>query len=472
METRGLIDRLVLLTHGLQAGGVPTALTEVIDAANALSTVDLLDRSVVRECLRATLVKRPDDEGIFDLLFDRYFSTTRAEPIGSTSPDGPAAGSPTDSTPPGSSQATADSPDPSNDLLRKLMEAIRNGDLESLRSLAEGLVDEFSGLEGAASTERYHLYRVMRAADLGRLLADAARELRNELDHHDALGAKVATSENDALLEEFRRLIAETIRGRLIDLVGAQDVVRSTRIEEMEVMKASTTDLRALRDAVKPLARRLAARMAARRRMRNRGKLDLRRTTRRSMQFGGVPVNPAFRDRKASKPDVVVLCDLSGSVAEFANFTLQLLTALHGELARLRSFVFVDGISEVTDLIMTAEHAVDPRYLVSRPGVVVADGHSDYAKVFEQFVAEHLSALRPTTTVIVAGDARSNYRPTGDAALKVIAERSKQVLWFNPEPSEMWNTSDSRLAAYRPHCRAVFEVRTLRQLADAVAELA
>jgi uncharacterized protein len=470
MATRDLIDRLVLLTHGLQAGGVPTALTEVIDAANALSTVDLLDRSVVRECLRATLVKRPDDDGIFDLLFDRYFSTTRAKPVADAAPEA----SPMSSEQEGeaSSQPITQSPDASHDLLRKLMEAIRNGDLEALRSLAEGLVDEFSGLEGAASTERYHLYRVMRAADLGRLLADAARELRNELDHHDALAAKVASSENDALLEEFRRLIAETIRGRLIDLVGAQDVVRSTRIEEMEVMKASTTDLRALRDAVKPLARRLAARMAARRRMRNRGKLDLRRTTRRSMQFGGVPVNPAFRDRKASKPDVVVLCDLSGSVAEFANFTLQLLTALHDELARLRSFVFVDGISEVTDLIMTAEHAVDPRFLVSRPGVVVADGHSDYAKVFEQFVAEHLSALRPTTTVIVAGDARSNYRPTGDAALKVIAERSKQVLWFNPEPSEMWNTSDSRLAAYRPHCRAVFEVRTLRQLADAVAELA
>jgi uncharacterized protein len=469
MADGDLIDRLVLLTHGLQAGGVPTALTEVIDAANALSAVDLVDRSVVRECLRATLVKRPDDEGVFDLLFDRYFGATRVvheaetvEPSGSA----PAQADDAGSTP------SADSSDASNDLLRKLMEAIRDGDLDALRALAAGLVDEFSGLEGAASTERYHLYRVMRAADLGRLLADAARELRSELDHHDALAAKVASSENDALLEEFRRLIAETIRGRLIDLVGVQDVVRSTRIEEMEVMKASTTDLRALRDAVKPLARRLAARMAARRRLRNRGKLDLRRTTRRSMQFGGVPVNPAFRDRKASKPDVVVLCDLSGSVAEFANFTLQLLTALHDELARLRSFVFVDGISEVTDLIMTAEHAVDPRFLVSRPGVVVADGHSDYAKVFEQFVAEHLSALRPTTTVIIAGDARSNHRPTGDAALKVIAERSKQVLWFNPESSELWNTSDSRLAAYRPHCRAIFEVRTLRQLADAVAELA
>jgi uncharacterized protein len=469
MADGDLIDRLVLLTHGLQAGGVPTALTEVIDAANALSAVDLVDRSVVRECLRATLVKRPDDEGVFDLLFDRYFGATRVVHEAETVEPSGAAPAPADDA---GSTPSADSSDASNDLLRKLMEAIRDGDLDALRALAAGLVDEFSGLEGAASTERYHLYRVMRAADLGRLLADAARELRNELDHHDALAAKVASSENDALLEEFRRLIAETIRGRLIDLVGVQDVVRSTRIEEMEVMKASTTDLRALRDAVKPLARRLAARMAARRRLRNRGKLDLRRTTRRSMQFGGVPVNPAFRDRKASKPDVVVLCDLSGSVAEFANFTLQLLTALHDELARLRSFVFVDGISEVTDLIMTAEHAVDPRFLVSRPGVVVADGHSDYAKVFEQFVAEHLSALRPTTTVIIAGDARSNYRPTGDAALKVIAERSKQVLWFNPESSELWNTSDSRLAAYRPHCRAIFEVRTLRQLADAVAELA
>jgi uncharacterized protein len=460
-----LLDRLVLLAHGLQAGGVPAALTEVMDAATALSTVDLLDRGVLRECLRATLMKRPDGTGLFDLLFDRYFPVTHVE-TASAGDDHPAA------APPGPGASSTDGHNASSDLLRRLTDAIRNGDLDALRALAAGLVDDYSGLGDGASTERYHLYRVMRAADLGRLLADAARELRAELDHHDALAARVANSENEALLEEFRRLIAETIRGRLVELVGAQEVVRSTRIEEMEVMKASTTDLRALRDAVKPLARRLAARMAARRRLRRRGKLDLRRTTRRSMQFGGVPVNPAFRDRKASKPDVVVLCDLSGSVAEFANFTLQLLTALHDELARLRSFVFVDGIAEVTDLIMTAEHAVDPRFLVSRPGVVVADGHSDYATVFEKFVTDHLSALRPTTTVIVAGDARSNYRPTGEAALKVIAERSKQVFWFNPEPSELWNTSDSRLAAYRPHCRAVFEVRTLRQLADAVAELA
>ena len=180
---------------------------------------------------------------------------------------------------------------------------------------------------------------------------------------------------------------------------------------------------------------------------------------------------PALRDRRASKPDVVVLCDVSGSVAEFANFTLQLLSALHDELARLRSFVFVDGISEVTELLASSEHAIDPRFLVSRPGVVVGDGHSDYAMVFERFVMHHGDALRPSTTVIIAGDARTNYRPAGDAALGDVAARVKQVLWFNPEPSDEWNEGDSLLAAYRPHCKAIYEVRTLRQLADAVSEL-
>jgi uncharacterized protein with von Willebrand factor type A (vWA) domain len=311
----------------------------------------------------------------------------------------------------------------------------------------------------------------MRAADLPRLSGEASRALKDGLDHVDPLAAKLADREHERLLEEFRRMIADEIRARLAEIVGAADIVRSTRIDELEVLRASVTELRAMRDAVRPLARTLAARMAQRRRLKRRGKLDVRRTVRRSLDTGGVPMQPALRDRKASKPDVVVLCDVSGSVAEFANFTLLLLSALHDELARLRSFVFVDGVAEVTELMQLSEHAVDPRYLVSRPGVVVGDGHSDYGKVFERFLARHLDALRPTTTLIVAGDARTNHRAPGEAAFRDIAGRVKQVVWFDPEPSETWNEGDSRLAVYRPHCRAVHEVRTLRQLGDAVAEL-
>lgn len=468
-----MLDRLVLLTHGLKAAGVPAALAETVDAALALGALDLADRASLRAGLRATLVKQRDDPGTFDLLFDRYFPLTRPGTAAPGADAAPGEGHDRDRGAPGRGDGDDDAAptDPSAELLARLLAALRAGDLDLLRLLASGLVDRHAGMGEGPATERYHLSRVMRAADLSRLLSDAARRLRTEADHTDTFAARLARREQDALIEEFRRLIAEEIRNRLTELGDPVAIVRSTRIDEMEVLRASTTELRALRDAVRPLARKLAARMAQRRRLRARGKLDVRRTVRRSLQHGGVPLDPALRDRRASKPDVVVLCDISGSVAEFANFTLQLLTALHDELARLRSFVFVDGIAEVTDLLATSDHAVDPRFLVSRPGVVVADGHSDYARVLRQFIDEHLAVVRPSTTVIIAGDARTNHRPSGEAALAEIAARAKRVLWFNPEPSELWNTTDSRLADYRPYLHAVYEVRTLRQLADAVAEL-
>ncbi len=470
----GLVDRLVLLTHGLKVGGLSPSLTETVDAADALAHLDLLDRRAVRAALRATLVKEPDPHGTFDLLFDRYFPAALAPSAADSDvPGDGGAGGAGDA-----GRATDSAGDGGASFADELLRAVRAGDLVALRRLAAALVDAHGGVRNGTTSERYQLHRVMRAAEVPRLTSDVARELKGGLDHVDPLAAKLADREHERLLEEFRRMIAEEIRRRLAEIVGAADVIRSTRIDELEVMRASATELRAMRDAVRPLARTLAARMAQRRRLKRRGKLDVRRTVRRSLDSGGVPMQPALRDRKASKPDVVVLCDVSGSVAEFANFTLLLLSALHDELARLRSFVFVDGVAEVTELLETAAqgevgaHAVDPRFLVSRPGVVVGDGHSDYGRVFERFLAAHGDALRPTTTLIVAGDARTNHRPPGESAFRDIASRVKQVVWLDPEPSSTWNEGDSRLAVYRAHCRAVHEVRTLRQLGDAVAELA
>ncbi len=460
-----LLDRLVLLTHGLQAAGIPAGLSETVDAAEALGVIDLLDRSSVRTALRATLVKQRDDYGAFALLFDRYFALTRAvadrdqSSLDRQEPAG--AGNPADDG--GGGQPS--------DLLAEFLDAVLAGDSARLRRLASSLVDAHAGMEAQLLGERYHLNRVLRAVDLSRLLADATRQLRTNADHTDSLAARVTASEQSHLMDDFRRFLADDIRSRLAAAGDVTEIIRSTRIDELEVLRASTTNLRALREAVRPLARTLASRMAQCRRLKQRGKLDVRRTMRRSLQVGGVPMQPAFKDRHASKPDVVVLCDVSESVAEFANFTLQMLTALHSEMHRLRSFVFVDGIAEVTELIETSEFAIDPRFLISRPGVVVADGHSDYACVFKTFHDRHLDAIRPSTNIIIAGDARTNHRPSGEETLRVIAGRAKRVLWFNPEPSEVWNSCDSQLSAYRPHCTNVFEIRTLRQLADAVATL-
>jgi uncharacterized protein with von Willebrand factor type A (vWA) domain len=169
---------------------------------------------------------------------------------------------------------------------------------------------------------------------------------------------------------------------------------------------------------------------------------------------------------------VVVLCDVSGSVAEFAQFTFSLINALHAEVRMVRSFAFVDGVAEVTDVFQEARHDIAVNRLVERRGVVGLDGHSDYGAVFRQFVNEHLEdAVGNGTTVIVSGDARGNYRDAAAELFALIAARARRVYWLNPEPSELWGTTDSLIDSYRLGCTAVHEVRTLGQLADVIAEL-
>ena len=208
----------------------------------------------------------------------------------------------------------------------------------------------------------------------------------------------------------------------------------------------------------------VAASARRRRRMHNSGKLDVRKTMRRAIAAGGVPMDPAWRRRHRSRPRIVLLCDVSGSVAEFAKFTLSLLHALHAELPRLRSFVFTDGPAEVTDLVEASPGVIDTRLLMSRPGVVRGDGHSDYGAVLRHFLDEHGGELSRACVVIICGDARANYRPARPDLLHTLRGRVRAVHWLNPEPAADWNTTDSRIGQYTPDCDTVTEVRNLRQL--------
>jgi uncharacterized protein with von Willebrand factor type A (vWA) domain len=222
---------------------------------------------------------------------------------------------------------------------------------------------------------------------------------------------------------------------------------------------------------VRPLARKLASRVGRQRRRNRYGSLDVRRTMRRSLDAGGIPLDPAWRRVRRTKPRLVMLCDISGSVAEFANFTLMLLHAMRAELAGLRAFVFVDGIAEVTRVFDEAEVALDPRLLVTVPGVIVGDGHSDYANALAAFVERHGGAVDAGTTVLVTGDARTNLRGSGVESLRAIRHRCRRLYWFNPEPAGEWDEPDSAVGEYRELCDGVFEVRNLTQLATAVAAI-
>jgi hypothetical protein len=241
----------------------------------------------------------------------------------------------------------------------------------------------------------------------------------------------------------------------------------------VDFLGASAVQVAAMRGVLRPLSRALAARLAERRRHRRRGALDIRRTVRTAMSTGGVPVTPVFRRPHPAKPQLVVLADISGSVSTFATFTLQLIHALRSEFTSVRSFAFVDGIDEVTDLIGQASDPVEAARLINEAGSGVwLDGRSDYGNALSIYAEQWAAELTRRTTVLVLGDARTNDHDPKVWALAAVRRRAGAVHWLNPEPRDSWDSGDSVIGRYAAHCDTVVECRTLRQLRAFAEQLA
>jgi uncharacterized protein with von Willebrand factor type A (vWA) domain len=277
------------------------------------------------------------------------------------------------------------------------------------------------------------------------------------------------------MISRLRRELADEIRRRLIADRGRLSVARTLRqplVEDLNLMHATRTDLDEIEEVIDPLTRKLAARLARRRRLLRRGRLDFRKTVRRSLASGGVPLDPAFRKARPHRPEVFLLCDISGSMATFARFTLQFTYAMAAHFSRLRAFVFIDTVDEVTRYFGPG---VDFGQAISRISTeaeaVWLDGHSDYGNSFERFEERFGPEITPRTTLIITGDARNNYRPGKPEVLSRIRSRARALYWLNPEPRSYWDSGDSIMSRYEPFCDGVFEVRTLRQLEHFVEQL-
>jgi uncharacterized protein with von Willebrand factor type A (vWA) domain len=452
-----MLDRLEALVGLLRRAGVAVHISAVIDAAQALANIDLDARREVVAALRATLVKRAEDLPVFDSLVGRVFPTGSTRPV------------PTEALGAGSPAEEA--------LNESVRRALAAGDRAELRRLAERAVDEHAGLDRDASrdasrgaSERYHLQRVLRQLNLSALL-QAALQTRRGGERGGPLDELLARHDLADLGDELRRLLEQLIREALAD--QRRQAPLPIRLEDLDLLGASTTELRDLRHAVAPLARKLASRLGQhRRRHARRGRLDTRRTIRTSLGMGGVPFEPRLRHRAPHRPALWLLCDVSGSVAEFSRFTLSLVQAVHTELPRTRSFTFVDRVDEVTELLSRAANDVDPFLLLTRATARRGRNQSDYGTVFGDFWARHGHELAPTATVLVTGDGRSHGRDPGLADLQAIASRVRHLFWFDPEPRRSWDEGDSAMALYQPLCEAVFEVRNLAQLTAAVEAVA
>jgi uncharacterized protein with von Willebrand factor type A (vWA) domain len=444
-----VLDRLETLVVLLRRAGVAVHISAVIDATHALASIDLERRQEVVVALRATLVKRAEDLPAFDSLVGRVFPTGATRPIADDAV--------------GTESAAEEA---LNEAVRR---ALADGDRAQLRRLAERAVDEHAGLEHGAG-ERYHLQRVLRQLNLSALL-QAALQTRRGGERGGPLDELLARHDLADLADELRQLLEQLIREGLVD--QRRQAPLPVRLEDLDLLGASTTELRDLRHAVAPLARKLASRLGQnRRRHARRGRLDTRRTIRTSLGMGGVPFEPRLRHRAPHRPALWLLCDVSGSVAEFSRFTLSLVQAVHTELPRTRSFTFVDRIDEVTDLLSRAANDVDPFLLLTRATARRGRNQSDYGMVFADFWARHGHELAPTATVLVTGDGRSHGRDPGLGDLEAIASRVRHLFWFDPDPRRSWDEGDAAMAFYQPLCEAVYEVRNLAQLTAAVEAVA
>ena len=450
--------------------GVPISLSEKIDAVRSLQHLPLAERDGVKSALRAVLVKSHDHELAFDALFDLYFSLPAGQREGSEPAGWPAAVN-------GRSGAGAGSLGSIEDagLTELLLAALRDGNDAMIRTIAGIFVDRHAAVEpGRPVAGTYYVFRTLRAIDPDKLMA---RLVAADPDPHEesALLRRLQVDAHEAQMQRLRQAVEAEVRRRLVADRGAAAVARTLRHplpEDVDFLTSSREQIVAMRSVVDPLTRRLAGRLAEKRRHRRRGTLDFRRTIRESLGTGGVPVDPVYRKPRPSKPELFVLADISGSVSTFAAFTLQLMFALRSQFSRVRSFVFVDGIDEVTEVLQQAPDVIDAtRHINAMGSGVWLDGRSDYGHALESFWERWGEQVRRRTTVIVLGDARTNYHDPAEGVLKAVRQRAAHLFWLNPEPRAAWNSGDSVIASYQPFCDAVHECRNIRQLKHFVEEL-
>jgi uncharacterized protein with von Willebrand factor type A (vWA) domain len=368
----------------LRRMGVDLPTSGVLDAMAALSQVDLASRAETKVALAATLVKRAEDLPAFETMFDRWFAL-RPPAVAGTGAGGAGAEASSARDARDAGRATLDEvvhePDGAAEaaaIRDQLAQALATGDLAALPSLAARAVRRWAGIDTVAGSDRYHLQRLLRGLDLSVAAQEALRRERGGSERRPALEERLARADIEALLDRFRRLVADEVRARLADDsrrrpgAGDHDRPSPSRLDDVDFLRASTQELRQMRATIRPLARRLAAKVAQRQRHFRTGRLDMRRTLRASLESGGVPLRPAYRHRPRTRPELWMLCDVSGSVAEFSRFTLAFVYAMHEEFSGLRTFVFVDDVDEITDMLDRRLHDVDPFALLVRASASAA----------------------------------------------------------------------------------------------------
>jgi uncharacterized protein len=450
----------------LRQNGLRVSPAEVTDAVRATELVPLEEKQVLRSALRATLVKRGQDAPTFDRLFELYFTGAKdlldglqrsllgqleQEKLNELELEEVA-------------QAIALLP------MSPLTEALINGRSAELARLLRqaALSVDFRGLQSPLQ-RGFYSRRILQAAGAG----GAERELDSLV---QALAQRGLSPEALELVSQQRshtlRELEEAARRVADREQQSRDVERrgAGTLSQKSLSTLTPQEVERMREVVKRLAEKLKSRLSRRRKVRRRGALSVRRTLRRNLESGGVPARLVFRSKRPERPEIVVLCDVSDSVRNASRLMLQFVYTLQAHYARVRSFVFVSDLGEVTHLFKQVEvaEAVD---LATAGKVINLAANSNYGHALKLFWSTHLGSVNRRTTVIVLGDGRSNYNPPNAWVLGELRRKCKRLLWLCPEDRGAWGFGDSEMPLYARHCHRVEPVRSLEDLARVAEQL-
>ncbi len=453
-----LVDRHVGFVHALREAGLPVSLAEGLDAARALRVIDLTERESLRAAYAATLVKKPSFRPGFDVLFDLWF---------------PASTSGLYAVRPGI-EGTPDLANAPLPELREHLARLLTGSTEAeMREFARAMVERFGRQEAGPGRQNWFSYSVLRALSPETLMAGILREVLAGQER-GGLAEKTARRRVTANTGRLEEAVATDVRRRIAEDSGIERIARSAvrpPLEQLDFLRVTKADLARLRREVHPLARRLAARLTIKHRRGRRGRLDFRRTMRASLQTGGVPLTTHFKPPRPHKPELVILCDTSDSVSSFAHFTLLLTYALREQFTKVRAFGFVDRVDEITRFFVPGADVVEAMTRLANEADMVRFGRTNYGHSLEGFAERYGDAIGPKTSLLILGDARSNYQPPALDVLRALTARARHAYWLNPEPKAQWDTGDSIATDYGAVI-PMYECRNVVQLTAFIESIA
>ena len=467
LAPHGLPGHLVGFVEALRGQGISVGPSETVDAGRVMAVLGVGDREALREGLACAVLRRADHRQTYDALFDLWWpAALGGRTIVQDDPENP-------SSPP---QLDPEDVEAMRDMLLELL--IDNPDIGDLDDRLVAMIAAIVEAYGRYTSSRgpsYSSYQALKAMGLdqleGRLLAGLLAPHDDDPSPTQEQIAKALAAQKVA---QLRRMVEGETKRRTAEQLG-RDHVQMYGIpqlaENVEFLRASGEQLRQMRRVVAPLARMLATRLAAKRRRHRAGSIDLRKTLRKSMSTGGVPIDVVLRKPRPARPELVVLCDVSGSVAGFSHFTLLLVHALRQQFSRVRVFAFIDTTDEVTHLFgPDADLAVAIQRITREAGVYTRDGHSDYGNAFVSFTEAFPGVLSPRSSLLILGDGRTNYRNPATDVLAHMVTASRHAHWLNPEPRHLWGSGDSAVPRYEDVI-TMHECRSAKQLASVIDQL-